>query len=38
MRDGGKITVMAFYFPNWHPDPRNEQVHGRGWTEWEVVR
>ncbi len=32
------IQVAAYYFPNFHVDPRNEAVHGRGWTEWELVR
>ena len=31
-------TVLAYYFPNWHRDPRNEQWFGPGWTEWELVR
>jgi hypothetical protein len=30
--------VGAFYFPNWHVDPRNELVHGKGWTEWEILK
>ncbi|MGO9239740.1 MAG: glycoside hydrolase family 99-like domain-containing protein [Bryobacteraceae bacterium] len=30
--------VGAYYFPNYHVDPRNEKVHGPGWTEWELVR
>ncbi len=29
-------TVCTYYFPNWHVDPRNEKIHGRGWTEWRV--
>jgi len=29
--------VGVYYFPNYHVDPRNEQVHGSGWTEWELV-
>lgn len=28
----------AYYFPNWHVDKRNEQWHGKGWTEWEVIK
>ena len=32
------IPVMAWYFPNWHPDPRNDAWHGKGWTEWEVAK
>lgn len=30
--------IAVYYFPNYHPDPRNAQVHGPGWTEWELVR
>ena len=30
--------IAVYYFPNYHPDPRNAQVHGEGWTEWEVVK
>jgi hypothetical protein len=30
--------IGVYYFPNYHVDPRNEQVHGAGWTEWELVK
>ncbi len=30
--------IGAYYFPNFHVDPRNEEVHGTGWTEWELVK
>jgi hypothetical protein len=30
--------IAAYYFPNYHVDPRNEQWHGKGWTEWELVK
>lgn len=33
-----RIQVAAYYFPNYHPDPRNAKWHGEGWTEWELVR
>lgn len=33
-----EITVAAYYFPNFHIDPKNEIVHGKGWTEWEVAK
>lgn len=33
-----QIEIAAYYFPNWHVDPLNEAAHGRGWTEWEVVK
>lgn len=34
----GRYEVGAYYFPNYHVDPRNEAAHGAGWTEWELVR
>lgn len=33
-----KPIVCAYYFPNWHVDPRNEKYHGKNWTEWQVVK
>lgn len=36
MQDGYQIAV--YYFPNYHPDKQNEQWHGKGWTEWELVK
>jgi len=33
-----KIEVAAYYFPNYHEDVRNRHWHGKGWTEWELVR
>lgn len=30
--------VLAYYFPDYHVDVRNERWFGSGWTEWEVVR
>jgi hypothetical protein len=32
------VTVAAYYFPNFHVDPRNEVWHGPGWTEWELTK
>jgi hypothetical protein len=32
------FQVGAYYFPNYHVDPRNEKAHGRSWTEWELVK
>ncbi len=29
---------MTHYFPNYHPDARNDAWHGKGWTEWELVK
>jgi hypothetical protein len=38
-REAGRVTVASYYFPNYHVgDPRNEQVHGKGWSEWELVK
>ncbi len=34
----GGYQVAAYYFPNYHVDPRNEAWHGAGWTEWELVK
>ncbi len=31
-------VIGAYYFPNYHADPRNEKEHGRGWTEWDLVK
>lgn len=31
-------NVGAYYFPNYHVDPRNEAAHGKDWTEWELVK
>lgn len=30
--------IGAYYFPNFHVDPRNEDIHGKGWTEWEILK
>ncbi len=32
------IQTAVYYFPNYHVDPRNEVIHGKGWTEWEVLK
>lgn len=31
-------TIAAYYFPNFHADPRTETWHGAGWTEWELLK
>jgi len=33
-----RYEIGAYYFPNYHVDPRNEAAHGKGWTEWELVK
>lgn len=35
---GPHPQVVAYYFPGYHPDPRNDVRKGRGWTEWNLVR
>jgi hypothetical protein len=30
-------TLAAYYFANYHIDPRNEAAHGPGWTEWRLI-
>lgn len=30
--------IAVYYFPGYHPDPRNDRWQGEGWTEWELVR
>lgn len=38
-KDNNKITVAAYYFPNYHTDdPRNVKTKGSGWSEWELVK
>lgn len=32
------MQTAVYYFPNFHADPRNEAVHGKGWTEWELMK
>lgn len=33
-----EYTLAAYYFGNYHVDPRNEAAHGPGWTEWRLVQ
>ncbi|MBO7762861.1 MAG: glycoside hydrolase family 99-like domain-containing protein [Clostridia bacterium] len=33
-----RFSTQAWYFPNWHVTPLNEKWHGKGWTEWQVVK
>ncbi|MCE5200017.1 MAG: glycoside hydrolase family 99-like domain-containing protein [Armatimonadota bacterium] len=33
-----KYEIGVYYFPNFHIDPRNEEVHGPGWNEWELMK
>ncbi|TDW21940.1 glycoside hydrolase family 99-like domain-containing protein [Kribbella kalugense] len=29
--------VLAYYFPDWHQDPRNARWFGPGWDEWALL-
>lgn len=31
-------NIGAYYFPGFHPNQYNEQWHGKGWTEWELLK
>jgi hypothetical protein len=33
-----EYTIVCYYYPGYHPDPRNDARHGPGWTEWDLVR
>ncbi len=33
-----RIEVAAYYSPQYHSDPRNDKWHGKGWTEWDLVK
>lgn len=33
-----EYTIVCYYFPGYHPDPRNDARHGAGWTEWDLVK
>jgi Glycosyltransferase WbsX len=36
--DTRPVTVLAYYYPQWHVDATNVSMHGSGWTEWQLVR
>ena len=33
-----KFEVVCFNFPAWHPTPYMENIFGKGWTEWEILK
>ena len=35
---GKNVKIATYYFPNYHLDEHNQKVHGKGWTEWELVK
>ncbi len=38
MSDETSCQVAVYYFPNWHPCPRNDRIYGPGESEWKIVR
>ncbi len=30
--------VGVYYFPSYHADVRNENMHGKGWDEWDLMK
>jgi hypothetical protein len=32
------VQIAVYYFPGYHLDPRNEAIHGPGWTEWQLLK
>lgn len=36
--DGNRYEIAAYYFPGYHPEPRNNARFGPGWTEWKLVQ
>lgn len=32
------MEFAAYYFPNYHQDAHNADFHGKGWTEWELMK
>lgn len=33
-----EYEVAVYYFPDYHPDSINAKWHGKGWTEWALVK
>lgn len=31
-------VIVAYYYPGFHPIPKNDQLLFEGWTEWEMVK
>lgn len=30
--------ILAYYFPDWHQDSKNERWFGEGWNEWSLLK
>lgn len=37
-RSGARPKLLAYYFPDWHLDERNQSWFGDGWSEWHLAR
>lgn len=33
-----QYEVAVYYFPGYHPEPRNDARLGKGWTEWTLIK
>jgi len=38
VKDTNQYEIAVYYFPNYHIDTINERWHGKGWTEWDLVK
>ena len=38
LRRPKELTVACWTFPHWHPNPFNDRLYGKGWTEYVQMR